>query len=105
MDKEYSKSDSRTWPEYVDESVLVVDAWQGKVLNRNEAYKNKYIMNNGKSKIRHDTHSYTPHQKGYENIKDRNLVWDSKSKQWKCKSGYVKKFSGVAFLGYCVPKE
>jgi hypothetical protein len=102
-DKTISLTDSRTWPK----NVFVIDSWQGKVFNGNDAYKNKYIMNNGKSGIRIDTKRFSPnvHYGCPENINDRNLVWDTESKQWKCREGYVKKYTGQAFQGFCVPKK
>ena len=107
MDKTGSLTDSRSW----SKNTLVVDAWQGKVLTGTEAYKNKKIMSNGKYWVQKRSHLPV---EGYENIRSRNLIWDSKKKQWRCRDGYVKKMEYAPdpkgepkkyFAGFCVPKK
>lgn len=90
--------DSRKWPE----NALVIDAWQGKVLTGDEAYKNKHVMDEGKVRIVVQTSGFTPRNNdGPTDINDRNLVWDTKNKLWKCRDGYERAYYAGAPLDYC----
>ncbi len=93
-------SDSRSW----EDNILVVDPWQNKVLDKQEAYRNKYIFNRGKNLATNVTNSFQP-AKGYADIKSRNIVWDVEAKIWKPRDGYKFKYLSGAWMGYCIPKE
>lgn len=105
MNARNSLSDSRTWIDYVDTPVIIVDAWQKKVFGAADVYNNYNMMDGGKSNIVKTTSSYIP-KEGYEDIKKRNIVWDDKNKQWRCRYGFKRemiKEGGKEIFSHCIP--
>lgn len=87
------------------ENTLVVDPWQNKVLNGEEVYKNKYLLNKGQSPFMKTTQLYKE-PVGYEEISSRNIIWDREKKIWVPKKGYVFKYDKAqAWLGYAIKVE
>ncbi|MDD2370414.1 MAG: hypothetical protein PHQ32_00235 [Firmicutes bacterium] len=86
------------------DNTFVVDPWQNKVINGKDAYKNGYLLDNGKSPFMITTNLYQP-PKGYEDITTRNIVWDKEKKTWVSKKGYVFKYDmAQAWVGYAIKK-
>ena len=104
LDKNFNHTDPRIGgSELKNAPILIVDAWQKKVFTVEEAWKNKYISNKGKAPIRWDTPSFQP-QRGYEDLKKKNIKWDKQAKTWKPKPGYKMHMNSGAWMGYCDPE-
>ncbi len=108
MDEKNSLSDSRNWVDYVDTPVLIIDSWQHTLLNSGDAYYDGKIMNGGKTSIMPQTSYYTP-KEGYEDIKNRNIVWDKNKRHWRCRTGYKQEMfidenGRQRFSGHCILK-